>query len=123
MPTAATITPEQLKVRLLEELNLGDLPPHEQDLIVSRFSASLLERVTVAVMSQLSEQDFAQISSMFDAGEVSKAQAMIVQKVPNASDIADTVLVEGIAEFKAMIDKSDADAAQNAGLSNEAPVM
>jgi hypothetical protein len=123
MPTTPDITSEQLKARLIEELNLSDLPQHEQDLIISRFSASLMERVTVAVMSQLNEQDFAQISSMFDAGEVSKAQEMIAQKVPNASDIADTVMVEGIAEFKAMIEQSDAEAGQQPGVSNSVPVM
>ncbi len=81
---------------IIQELGLQDLPEETQIKLLTQMTESVLKRIAVKVLEQLSEADRAEFEKLQETGDVEKVNDFLTAKIPNYEQI----VLEIIAEFK-----------------------
>jgi phosphopantothenate synthetase len=98
-PTAIP-TVEEMRERLIKELDLAELAPAEQDEIIISLSELLVERVAINIFSKIPEEPLAQIDALLEEGKQEEAGVLMNQHVPDAQAVAEKTMSDGIIEYK-----------------------
>ena len=77
-------------------MGLGDLPEERKTALLMQITESLLKRIVVRVLGELSETDRAAFEEVQETGDPEKINAFLTEKIPNY----ESMLQEIIAEFK-----------------------
>lgn len=94
---------EDMRNRLVTELDLGAMSPAEQDEIIMSLSELLVERVAINIFAKMPDEPLAQVDALLAEGKQEEANALMLQHVPDAQAIAEKTVVDGIAEYKSRV--------------------
>jgi len=100
-----TPTLEQIKEKLVDELNISHLTEQEQGEVITQMSTLLLDRITMAIVGELPQTEMARVDKLLEANQTDAVQAIITKHVPNAADIAEIVIAETMGEYSAILAK------------------
>ena len=95
---------QQIQQSIIDELGLSDLPPDEQVKLLTQMTESLLKRITIKVLEQLSETDRAEFEKIQDTGDVAKTDEFLKAKIANYDGVVEQVVAEFKEEMKANIE-------------------
>lgn len=100
---AAAPTVEDMRNRIISELNLQELTPAEQDEIIMSLSELLVERVAINIFAKMPDEQLSQVDALLAEGKQEEANTLMLQYVPDAQAIAEKTVTDGIAEYKARV--------------------
>lgn len=103
------LSPEQVKEQIVSELEIGHLPEPEQEQIIATLAEALLERATTVIMAKMPEAEFAHVDTLAESNDQEALKAKIMEFVPDAPQIIDQVVRDGIAEYKQLVEQEKAD--------------
>ncbi|HVW22994.1 MAG TPA: hypothetical protein VHB51_00700 [Candidatus Saccharimonadales bacterium] len=94
-----------LKQQVLKMLNLGDLEPEKQDVIVAKIELLANERLATALPELLSDEQYAQADQMRQAGK-SDEEVMdwIESQLPNYAEMMEALILDIAEELKPTAD-------------------
>ncbi len=91
---------EEQKIDLLEEFDLKDLPEETQTQIIQSMTESLLKRITLRILEELSEEERDEFEKVRESNDADKTEEFLREKISNYDEI-----VEGVAkDFKEEMD-------------------
>ncbi len=99
------VNPEEVKAKIIAELEIAHLPQEEQETIIATLAEALLERATTIIMAKMPETEFANVDALAEAGDQEALKAKIIEFVPDAPQIVDTVVRDGVAEYKQLVEQ------------------
>jgi len=85
---------ELLNVDLVKELGLESLPKEKREALTNQMANALESRVSIAVLSRISDEEKKELNSLLDADK--DVTAFLKEKVPNF----DVLVAETVAGFK-----------------------
>ena len=94
---------DELKKKIVGELNIGHLADVEQEEIVTKLSEVLLKDATLAVMQQIPESEHDKIDAMVGAGDDTGMQDLVRKYVPNVEQVVAEAVRAGIDEHKRLV--------------------
>lgn len=94
---------EAMRERLVQELELWRLPQSEQDDLILNLSEVLMERATMNIFSHISSDDAARIDALIAEGKQEEANDIMIKCVPQAAQITEQAIMDGIKEYKQRI--------------------
>jgi SNF2 family DNA or RNA helicase len=97
MPTA-----QELRDKLVSELELEHLTNEEQARVISELSTIILDRLTIALISKLPEDIITHVDTLLESGQTDAVTAIIQKHVKNIEEISNAVIYDTVAQFKAM---------------------
>ena len=92
-----------LRERIIAELNIGHLTADEQEKVINAVGQVLLKRATLAVMDKMPKDTLDELDRLADTGDEAGIQALVKKHVPNAEEIVTEAAREGIAEHKRLV--------------------
>ncbi len=101
--TPKIIDENQLRERIVAELNIGHLDVSEQEEIMGAVSDVLLKRASVEVMRRMSAEARAELDKLTEAGDEAAVSALVRKCVPNLEEVATQAAREGLAEHKRLV--------------------
>ncbi len=100
---ASPLNLEELKARIIAELNIGHLPAEEQDQVINTVSQVLLKRATLAIMQRIPAEKLDELDKLSDAQDSAAIQKLVAEYVPDAEAVATQAAQEGLAEHKRLV--------------------
>jgi len=100
MDSQKAMSQDEIKAKIVAELNIGHLADEEQTEIVSGLSQVLLDGATLAVMKSVPEEELRRVDELTEAGQGEAAQALILKAVPNAQEVMMQAISDGLNEYK-----------------------
>lgn len=104
------ITEQDITQRVTEELNLAHLSAEEQDQVLETLGKALQTRVVLALVQEIPAQEHEQLRELIEAGKEGEVRTLIEARVPNANEIVERELTEGLAAYKQALTQESADA-------------
>ena len=99
-------TQTEIKERLVKELNVAHLAKEEQDDVITKMSTVLLDRITMAVVSQLPKEDMARIDTLMKNGQNDAVHALITQRVPEIKDIVELTIAQTLGQYQSILNNT-----------------
>lgn len=93
-----------LQQNILQELGLQDLPEATQIKLLTQMTESVLKRIAVKVLEQLSDQDRQEFEKLQATGEAEKVNEFLTVKIPNYEEMLQEIVAEFKEEMKANIE-------------------
>lgn len=97
-----TMDPQQLlqqgRQEIIDALNIGHLTKEEQDAIVDKLGAVLMQRVLVKVFDMLPEAEKTRFEELLNADQMDAVQALIQKNIPNAQEVIQNEIRDGVRE-------------------------
>lgn len=103
------VNAEELRTKIVQELNLGHLSPQEQDAIIGQLGDVLMERATMTLLSKLPSQEVEKVDQLLAGNMHQEAQALIEKYVPNTQEVIAQAVHEGIEEHKRRVNEAMAE--------------
>jgi len=94
------INMQELREKIINELNLGHLNAEEQSQIIDQLGAMLVERATMVLLSKVPPEEVEKVDTLLANNQQQEAQALIEMHVPNAQEIMMRAVQDGIEEHK-----------------------
>lgn len=94
---------KEIKEHLISELELDSLDEKEREQAIDKLMEVVMERVAVAVLSKVSQDEYHTIDAMLDSGDAQKLVNRLKALVPNADEIAKEVISQSLNEFKELM--------------------
>ena len=94
---------EEQKNSILEEFDLKDLPEETQTKMVQLMTESLLKRITLRVLEELSEEDRAEFEKIKEQEDADRTEAFLREKIPNYDELIESVSSDFKEEMKGHI--------------------
>ena len=98
------LSQEEIKSKVAAELEITHLAADEQDKIISTLAEEMLKRASVVIMSKMPDSELDEIEALLDGDHNEEVKNRIIDFVPNASQIVDTVIKDGIEEYKQLVE-------------------
>jgi len=93
-----------IQQNILQELGLQDLPEATQIKLLTQMTESVLKRITIKVLEQLSETDRHELDKLQAVGDSEKINEFLKAKIPNYEQIVQEIVAEFKEEMKANIE-------------------
>jgi hypothetical protein len=97
-----TMDPQQLlqqgRREIIDALNIGHLAKEEQDAIVDKLGTVLMQRVLVTVFDMLPDAERARFEELLNADQMDAVQALIQKNIPNAQEVIQNEIRDGVRE-------------------------
>ena len=81
------LSAEEIRARLIVELELQDAPEAEQNEIIGNLSSILIDRAMLAIMTLLPKEEFDRFSALLEEGKTAEVEEGVKNFVPNAREI------------------------------------
>ncbi len=108
------LSKEEVQAKIATELEITHLSQEEQEEIINTLAEAMLERATVIIMAKMPEGEFENVDALIEAGQTEEVQNKILQLVPDAPQIVDKVLKDGVAEYKQLVEQEKGGDAESA---------
>ena len=89
-----------IKEQLMAELNLDSLSEEERQKVIDDLMEVLMERVAVAILSKVPQEEYHTIDAMLENGDMEQLVKRLKVLVPDAEEIARKVILQSIDELK-----------------------
>lgn len=100
---------DEIKAKVVAELEIAHLPPDEQETIIATLAEALLERATTIIMAKIPDGEFANVDALVETGDQETLKEKIIQFVPDAPQIIDMIVRDGVAEYKQLVEQEKAE--------------
>lgn len=94
----------EIQQTIIEELEMGDLPPEKQFRLLARMTESILRRAVFKTLEMLSLQDRDQLKKIQETGDADKTNEFLNSKIPNYGETMRGVIIEFKEEMKRNIE-------------------
>ena len=94
---------EQLKGRIIAELNIGHLAEDEQEDIIDAVSEVLLKKATFEVMRRVPEAALDELDRLVETGDEAGMRALVRTHVPDIETVIADAARAGLDEHKRMV--------------------
>ncbi|MFY9463059.1 MAG: DUF5663 domain-containing protein [Candidatus Sungiibacteriota bacterium] len=88
------------QTNILERLGLQELPEEAQIALLTKMTESVIKRIAVEVLEQLSEDDRTTLFALQEKGELEPVEKFLKEKIPEYDSIADKVVQEFTDEMR-----------------------
>lgn len=95
---------DTIQQNIIQELGLQGLPEETQIKLLTQMTESVLKRITVRVLEQLSEQDQEELDKLQASGDAEKVDQFLKAKIPNYEQMVQEVIAEFKEEMKGNIE-------------------
>ena len=103
MTTVAPIDKEELRKRIVAELNIGHLTDDEQEKVINKVSEVLMKRATLEVMRRIPEDQLDELDKLTEAEDGAGIQKLGAKYVPNVEEVVTQAAKDGLAEHKRLV--------------------
>lgn len=97
------IDKDQLRERIVAELNIGHLEPQEQEQVIDKVSEVLLKKATFEVMRRIPEDALDELDRLAVADDADAVRALVRKHVPDVDTVVADAAREGLEEHKRMV--------------------
>ncbi len=91
---------DELTARIAADLGISDLPPEEQQKIISQFGEIALKAATLAVVGKMPEDRREEFGKLAEAGDAEGLKTFLDREVPGHEEIVKAAVAEEIRRFK-----------------------
>lgn len=103
MVAVASIDKEELRKRIIAELNIGHLTNEEQETVINKVSEVLMKRATLEVMRRIPEDQLDELDKLTEAEDGAGIQKLVAKYVPNVEEVVTQAAKDGLAEHKRLV--------------------
>lgn len=96
---------EKVKQNLLQELELEDLPEDKQTELLQTMTKSLLKRITLRVLEELSDEDREEYEKIKEEGDSDKMEEFLRGKIDNYDEFVQSIVDEFKEEIKGYMEE------------------
>ncbi|MFP4539305.1 MAG: DUF5663 domain-containing protein [Candidatus Paceibacterota bacterium] len=96
---------EQQKNDLLEEFDLKNLPEEAQSRILQAMTETLLKKITLRVLEELSEEERDEFEKVREQEDAERTENFLREKLPNYDEILEEVVSDFKKEMKEHIEE------------------
>lgn len=100
-----TLTPQEIELKIAQTLSIEHLGEDERTALITHMSTILLDRITLALLSEVPDADMQRINTLLDAGQESVAQSLLLKLVPHAPTIIEEIIATTIHEYNSELAK------------------
>lgn len=93
-----------IQQNLIQELGLGDLPEDKQVELLTTMTESVLKRITIQVLEQLSEEEKKEFDQVRESNDPDKITEFLREKIENYDEMAENTVKEFKEEMKDTIE-------------------
>jgi hypothetical protein len=93
---------DELTALIAADLGIKDLPPEQQQALISQFGEVALKSATLAVVGKLAEGKREEFAKLAQAGDPAALQAFLNVEVPEHEELAKAAVAEEVKQFKAL---------------------
>ncbi len=93
---------KEIRNKLVEQLDLTHLSREEQAEIITKLSTIILDRIAIALVSQLPEEIMDHVNTLLESGQSEAVEVIFLKHIERdkIDKIANTVIGDTIADFK-----------------------
>jgi len=88
--------------RIVQELELNDLPEEARNQIITKLGENILKRITITVLDKLPEDKRGEFETISKEGDVEKMQEFMRNNIANVDTLIEQEIRKNIEEFKEM---------------------
>lgn len=92
---------DQLKQELLQELGLEGLPEEKRAELLTAMTESLLKRITVRILEELSEEDREDFDTIRESNDPEQIREFLTNRIEGYDEMVDGVVSDFKEEMKA----------------------
>ncbi len=92
---------DELTALIAADLGIKDLPPEEQQTLITQFGEVALKAAMLAVVGKLAENKREEFAKLAEAGDATALKTFLDREVPGHEDIAKAAVAEEVKRFKA----------------------
>ena len=96
---------EEQRSKLLEEFGLKDFPEEAQTRVLEAMTESLLKRLTLRILEELSAEDREEFERVKEQEDAERTENFLREKIPNYDSIVEEVSSDFKEEMKANINE------------------
>ena len=89
-----------IQQNLIQELGLGDLPEDKQVELLTTMTESVLKRITIQILEQLSEEEKKEFDQVRETADPDKITRFLREKIENYDEMAENTVKEFKEEMK-----------------------
>ena len=89
-----------IQQNLIQELGLGDLPEDKQVELLTTMTESILKRITIQILEQLSEEEKKEFDQVRETADPDKITGFLREKIENYDEMAENTVKEFKEEMK-----------------------
>jgi hypothetical protein len=97
------IDKDQLRERIVAELNIGHLASDEQEHVINKVSEVLLKKATFEVMRRIPGDVLDELDRLADKEDAEAVRTLVRQHVPDVDDVVARAAKEGLDEHKRLV--------------------
>ncbi len=91
---------DELTTLIAKDLGIQDVPPTEQQALISQFGEIALKAATLAVIGKLSEAKRGEFAKLAEAGDAAALKVFLDREVPDHETVAKDAVAEEVKRFK-----------------------
>ena len=92
--------PSPTPSNIIERLGLQELPEETQIALLTKMTESVIKRIAVEVLEQLSEDDRVTLFALQEKGELEPVEKFLKERIPGYDGMADKVVREFTDEMR-----------------------
>ncbi|MEA3292895.1 MAG: DUF5663 domain-containing protein [Patescibacteria group bacterium] len=101
-----------IQENIIEEFGLNDLPEEKQTELLTMMTESLLKRITIKVLEQLSKKDKKEFDSVRETSDPDEINKFLKSKIDNYDEMVEETVKEFKEEMKTTIERLKKDLAK-----------
>jgi hypothetical protein len=94
------MNPEELRVMVVEELDLKGMTPEQQDQIIDQFTENTLKRVALALFERLPQEARPEFARLSDAGDSESVTKLFQKHIPDMDALIRAEVKDEVDAFK-----------------------
>ncbi len=99
----------KIQQNILEELGLENLPEDKKEELLSVMTESVLKRITISVLEQLSDEDKKEFDKLRDQADAEKINQFLREKIENYDAMIEKIIKEFKQEMQATMSELEKD--------------
>lgn len=97
---------QEMRTKITNELHITELPEDVQNEMLESFGVALHQRVINTVFEMLPQEVHPRMHELVQANDQQALGALIEEHIPNVESLMQEVLVQGLAEYKQLLNNT-----------------
>ncbi len=94
------INKEELTKKIIDELDIAEIPKESQENIIAKLGESVLKKLTIDIFSEIPKNERAELENMMKSGNMDETHKFLDSKIPNLDDFVNKSIKNTVDEFK-----------------------
>ena len=94
------INKEELIKKIIDELDIAEIPKESQENIIAKLGESVLKKLTIDIFSEIPKNEQAELEKIMKSGNMDEVHKFLDSKIPDFDDFINKSIKNTVNEFK-----------------------